>query len=771
MDVTVVPPQRAQRAFLLADAFLRHIAAAMRLLGLRRYGRLRFASLHLLGFGGGDFRTGLRDAALMLHRFALALHGKLAQFLQTGGNRLALLLPRLALVHLRGQFNAAFGQRTVLRFLLIGKIGELVLLRLQFVVRRAYGRLGLPNRRAQEFMALVVGIFLHGKTMNFARRFLGLARGLGGGGLRGAFLLPHGSERDFRVLQRGAGGFRGRDEITKRDAGGIDRTFGLAMAAGRFAQFRFKLAQLGLAGEDGERRGPGFLPDQNETRTRDQFTGASGDDRLRLGGLEVLGFGQRVDDMSVLQERGEQAGGVGLRGDKSRGVSRCARGERRGPGRVERSKDTNFAVDNLRAPIARGAVVGQEQSVDGVAQEQRKGRLVTVLHGEPRRKCADLLCRLAIEQPLRGLRCTRMLRLELRQRVASSLQTVAHLSDFVACLFRGAEFLLRLALGLPHLVERRTLIAEPGLSLDALRTLPRQHSLCLLAALAQRGLLALQRLEPQLKITLLEFQSGQLLLLLLPTAFLGIASLLDLGALTLDQADARGEHVQRFLFRVEFFLRLLALAAEVFHLCIEMREIFLRHVDLFLRRCDLAFGLITQAEKFLHPRVIRGGALLGPLERMALPGLLVAQAHQFRLQQGQFASRRGELRFLRRHFRLQLLLALARAVNLALQGANRRGVSIELVPPQFLFQHSQFGEARLVTARLARLPLQRSDLPLDFANDVGESHEIRLGVLQLAQRLFFLTFEFGDARRFLENRASVLGPRGENLVELALLHD
>ena len=84
----------------------------------------------------------------------------------------------------------------------------------------------------------------------------------------------------------------------------------------------------------------------------------------------------------------------------------------------------------------------------------------------------------------------------------------------------------------------------------------RHGGLRLVAALRQRGLLRLQRLDPQLEIPLLQFEPRQFLLLPLVQPFLLELFLLDLGPLRLDVADARGEHLQRFLLLVEALLRL-----------------------------------------------------------------------------------------------------------------------------------------------------------------------------------------------------------------------
>ena len=78
---------------------------------------------------------------------------------------------------------------------------------------------------------------------------------------------------------------------------------------------------------------------------------------------------------------------------------------------------------------------------------------------------------------------------------------------------------------------------------------------------------------------------------------------------------------------------------------------------------------------------------------------------------------------------------------------------------------------RLVAARLAGLTLERADLALHLFDDVLQAHEIRLGRLELAQRLLLLRLEAGDAGGFLEDGAAILGLRREDRVDLALLHD
>ena len=81
------------------------------------------------------------------------------------------------------------------------------------------------------------------------------------------------------------------------------------------------------------------------------------------------------------------------------------------------------------------------------------------------------------------------------------------------------------------------------------------------------------------------------------------------------------------------------------------------------------------------------------------------------------------------------------------------------MPRELRLELGQFIKRGLVAARLAGLALERTDLPLHFADDVGETDEIGLGVLELAQRFLFLALEFRDAGGFLENRAAVFGTR------------
>ena len=89
--------------------------------------------------------------------------------------------------------------------------------------------------------------------------------------------------------------------------------------------------------------------------------------------------------------------------------------------------------------------------------------------------------------------------------------------------------------------------AEEIFGVGELALLRGERGLRFIALLGERGLLGLQRFEPRLEVALLELERGELLLLALVQAFLRKLLFLDLGALGLDVADPRAEHLQRFL--------------------------------------------------------------------------------------------------------------------------------------------------------------------------------------------------------------------------------
>ena len=77
----------------------------------------------------------------------------------------------------------------------------------------------------------------------------------------------------------------------------------------------------------------------------------------------------------------------------------------------------------------------------------------------------------------------------------------------------------------------------------------------------------------------------------------------------------------------------------------------------------------------------------------------------------------------------------------------------------------------LVAARFACLTLQRADLPLHFAHEIGHAQQILLGIFQFAQGLSPLRLVLRDARRLLENQPPVFRFAGEDLRDVALGHD
>ena len=66
---------------------------------------------------------------------------------------------------------------------------------------------------------------------------------------------------------------------------------------------------------------------------------------------------------------------------------------------------------------------------------------------------------------------------------------------------------------------------------------------------------------------------------------------------------------------------------------------------------------------------------------------------------------------------------------------------------------------------------QRIHPPLLFGQHVGDTQQVGLGELQLAQGFLFFAFELGDSRSFFEHRAAFFGLGREDLVDLPLRHD
>jgi len=96
---------------------------------------------------------------------------------------------------------------------------------------------------------------------------------------------------------------------------------------------------------------------------------------------------------------------------------------------------------------------------------------------------------------------------------------------------------------------------------------------------------------------------------------------------------------------------------------------------------------------------------------------------------------------------------------------------IEAMAGELGIEVLEFLLAGAVTAGFAGLALERSDLALDFADEIGDAQEVLLGDFEFAEGLAFLGLEPGDASGFLEHEAAVLGFAGEDLRDVSLGHD
>ena len=99
------------------------------------------------------------------------------------------------------------------------------------------------------------------------------------------------------------------------------------------------------------------------------------------------------------------------------------------------------------------------------------------------------------------------------------------------------------------------------------------------------------------------------------------------------------------------------------------------------------------------------------------------------------------------------------------------GEQVKLPLGRVGFEQLQVRDQGLVAPRLARLPLQRTDLPFHLADEVGDAQKVLIGVFELAQGFPLLRFEFGDARGFFKNHPAVFRLAGQNLRDVALRHD
>ena len=185
--------------------------------------------------------------------------------------------------------------------------------------------------------------------------------------------------------------------------------------------------------------------------------------------------------------------------------------------------------------------------------------------------------------------------------------------------------------------------------------------------------------------------------------------------------------------------------------------------ELLLGRGDFAAVALAERGELLRALLVENDAALVIRDARAEVVHHLARLLQRLLHLLQRGAMHGGLALLALDFALGLRLA-RRAGRRA---PRRRAVrwlfeGIPLAARAVRLHGAEIGDQRLVAARLAGLPLERADLALHLFDDVLQAHEIRLGRLQLAQRLFLLRLEAGDAGRFLEDRAPVLraGRRG-----------
>ena len=228
------------------------------------------------------------------------------------------------------------------------------------------------------------------------------------------------------------------------------------------------------------------------------------------------------------------------------------------------------------------------------------------------------------------------------------------------------------------------------------------------------------------------------------------------------------------LKRLTFFLKRGAL---LFERGVRGGETFGDAGQLFLRRGGalLGFGNLGQRLEVLLLQFLE--ALFVELDARLMAFALGLELHALLLRGGDLMLQRREL-----FAKLENLVLTAQDVGGArldlvaklLGGRLTLGdlglQHVELMSSELRVEMLQLRGDLFVSARLAGLTLQRTNLPLHLSNEIGDAQQVLVGVLQLAEGFFLLRLELRDARRFLEHHPAILRLAGEQLRDVALRH-